>query len=622
MKSLKLLLFLFFSPLLSQSQVLSGIWTGGLSNDSLTIRKDQTFEIALSESAGKVYGYVYSTFIVNDTLYYIIKKVKGVIKGMVCEVKDDEVVTHNFQRPPDKGINVVYTFRHDQRENGWTIDGNWKTNATKKYYSISGEVNATVEKDISKSRLYEHLGDLNLQNTLVFENSKNIKPDNAGSKEKTIKKDVVKTNEKLTEESSQRDAAIHQTKTSGGPDVKKQTSSTPKENIARTEKKLPKEKEIKEDVVKSQLNNAEEKIADAGNVQKPIENRTEIETKIAITKQEDTKKGKPGAEINKPETKNSSSTSVQKPKENKNEAINEIVSAKSEDLKTEKINSETKNPEAKNNNVTAIQKPKEIKKDTINEIVSAKPEEVKTEKVNSETKNPEAKNNTTATAQKPNEIKKDAINEVVSAKPVEAKTEKSNSETKNPEAKNNNVTAVQKPIDKKEIPGNTIAVKEQPGNNTVSDIAKTKEINQDEKNTDPDYVFAELKRKERKLNLASTMIESRASVPTETIYFKSDSLVLALYDNGEIDGDTVSVLLNGDLIIEKQGLKSAAFKKTIYLAPDDTDSLLLVLYAENLGLYPPNTGLLIVKDGDESYYVRFNADYSKNAAILLRRKLK
>ena len=118
------------------------------------------------------------------------------------------------------------------------------------------------------------------------------------------------------------------------------------------------------------------------------------------------------------------------------------------------------------------------------------------------------------------------------------------------------------------------------------------------------------------------MLEERVSVPSETIYFKSDSLVLALYDNGEIDGDTVSVILNGVLIIEKQLLKSAAFKKTIYLAPDDTDSLLLVLYAENLGIYPPNTGLLIVKDGEESYYVRFKADYERNAAIMFRRKLK
>ena len=98
--------------------------------------------------------------------------------------------------------------------------------------------------------------------------------------------------------------------------------------------------------------------------------------------------------------------------------------------------------------------------------------------------------------------------------------------------------------------------------------------------------------------------------------------MLALYDNGEVDGDTVSVILNGEVIIDKQGLKSSAFKKAIYLSPEDGDSLMLVLFAENLGLYPPNTGLLIIKDGEESYYVRFNADFDRNAALMLRRKPK
>lgn len=534
MKSPKLLLFLFFFPFISQSQVLSGIWSGGLSNDSLTIRKDQTFEIALSESDGKVYGYVYSTFVVNDTLYYIIKKVKGVIKGTVCEIKDEEVITHNFQRPPEKGINVVYTFRHNELENGWTIDGNWKTNSTKKYYSISGNVSATIEKDISRSRLYEHLGDLNLQHTLVFNNTKDVKPNNIGSKEKVIKKDIVIVSVRPSEPPPQSDIATDQTRKTGKPDIKKKNSSLFAGDITRTEKKPAKEKEAEELVVQSQLNKTAEKIADIGKEQNTTEKNSKEINGIVNSKEDNEKREKLSSEIKKPESKNSTVATVQKPVENKSEVINGIVNSKQENLKDKEINSEIKKPEMK-----------------------------------------------------------------------------SSSET-----------AVQIPIENKAPIGNTVTVKEQQSNNPVSDIVKTNTNNMQEKNTEPEYVFAELIRKERKLRLASAMIEDRTSVPSETIYFKSDSLVLALYDNGEIDGDTVSVILNDELIIEKQGLKSAAFKKTIYLAPDETDSVLLVLYAENLGRYPPNTGLLIINDGDESYYVRFNADYSKNAAILLRRKLK
>ena len=52
------------------------------------------------------------------------------------------------------------------------------------------------------------------------------------------------------------------------------------------------------------------------------------------------------------------------------------------------------------------------------------------------------------------------------------------------------------------------------------------------------------------------------------------------------------------------------------------DSLTLVMYAENLGSIPPNTGLLVVGDGDLVYELRFKADLNTNAAIIFRRKIK
>jgi hypothetical protein len=110
---------------------------------------------------------------------------------------------------------------------------------------------------------------------------------------------------------------------------------------------------------------------------------------------------------------------------------------------------------------------------------------------------------------------------------------------------------------------------------------------------------------------------------TETIQrvlFKSDSLVLSLYDNGEIDGDTVSVVMNGKVIMAQQRLTANAITKTIYITPDLGDSLQLIMYAENLGSIPPNTGLLILQDGDDRYEIRFAGDFQKNSAIILKRR--
>jgi hypothetical protein len=86
-----------------------------------------------------------------------------------------------------------------------------------------------------------------------------------------------------------------------------------------------------------------------------------------------------------------------------------------------------------------------------------------------------------------------------------------------------------------------------------------------------------------------------------------------------VDGDTVSVLLNGKLIIEKQRLATNAVRKTIYI-DQQTDSVQLLMYAENLGTIAPNTGLLVVKDGRDTYEIRFSGDLQKNAAIIFRRK--
>ena len=102
------------------------------------------------------------------------------------------------------------------------------------------------------------------------------------------------------------------------------------------------------------------------------------------------------------------------------------------------------------------------------------------------------------------------------------------------------------------------------------------------------------------------------------ISFVSDSIVISLYDNGEIDGDTVSIILNGKVILSKQGLTAKAITKTIY-ATDIGDSSELVMYAENLGRIPPNTGLLVIKAGYERYQVRFSGDL-QNSSVILRRR--
>jgi len=105
-----------------------------------------------------------------------------------------------------------------------------------------------------------------------------------------------------------------------------------------------------------------------------------------------------------------------------------------------------------------------------------------------------------------------------------------------------------------------------------------------------------------------------------SVFFKSDSLVLSLYDNGIVDGDTVSIVMNDKVILAKQGLTTKAIRYVIHVTPQLGDSLLLTMVADNLGSIPPNTGLLIVEDGDQRNEIRFTGDMQMSSAVLFRRK--
>ena len=117
-------------------------------------------------------------------------------------------------------------------------------------------------------------------------------------------------------------------------------------------------------------------------------------------------------------------------------------------------------------------------------------------------------------------------------------------------------------------------------------------------------------------------IEKRIITNIKTVEIAHDSLVFSLFDNGTIDGDTVSILLNGKVIMPRVGLLARAVNKTIYLTPDMGDSIHVIMYAENLGSIPPNTGLLVVRDGERNYEILFSGDLKKNAEIILVRKKK
>ena len=104
------------------------------------------------------------------------------------------------------------------------------------------------------------------------------------------------------------------------------------------------------------------------------------------------------------------------------------------------------------------------------------------------------------------------------------------------------------------------------------------------------------------------------------IYFTGDSLEFSIVDNGTVDGDTLTLELNGKPVAAKVPLKLTSYKIKIRVDVKPGDSLVLVMHAESLGSIPPNTGLLTIQDGNSRHQVRFEGDYSKSSAIILRKR--
>ena len=111
----------------------------------------------------------------------------------------------------------------------------------------------------------------------------------------------------------------------------------------------------------------------------------------------------------------------------------------------------------------------------------------------------------------------------------------------------------------------------------------------------------------------------RKPIVSRVIEVESDSLRLSFYDNGEIDGDSISVFVNKQVVLSHQGLEAKAFN--LFLRLDSTrDINEISMFAENLGRIPPNTALMVVTDGKNRYEVFMSSSLTENATIQVKRK--
>jgi len=112
---------------------------------------------------------------------------------------------------------------------------------------------------------------------------------------------------------------------------------------------------------------------------------------------------------------------------------------------------------------------------------------------------------------------------------------------------------------------------------------------------------------------------SRENELLQTINVTNNEITVRLYDNGEIDDDTISVYMDNEIVLSGKRLSASPLTIKLKLENSEPEHV-LVMVAENMGRIPPNTSLMIVQDGEKKYQVRITSTNQKNAMVRFRYK--
>ena len=128
-----------------------------------------------------------------------------------------------------------------------------------------------------------------------------------------------------------------------------------------------------------------------------------------------------------------------------------------------------------------------------------------------------------------------------------------------------------------------------------------------------------LKRKPVVLPPPPAALRTRTNALVKQIETETGEIRIDLYDNGEIDGDTVSIYHNNTLLVAHARLtqKPVTFRIAVDANHPHHE---LVMVAENLGSIPPNTSLMFITAGSKRYQVFISSTEQKNAKVILSLK--
>jgi hypothetical protein len=132
----------------------------------------------------------------------------------------------------------------------------------------------------------------------------------------------------------------------------------------------------------------------------------------------------------------------------------------------------------------------------------------------------------------------------------------------------------------------------------------------------PERVTPVIKQGSKTILVPPPVLTTRTNTLIRKIETEAGVIRLDLYDNGQIDGDTVSIYHNNVLLVSRARLsdKPISFNIKVDSAHRHHE---LIMVAENLGSIPPNTSVMIVTAGNKRHEVFITASEQKNAKVII-----
>jgi hypothetical protein len=126
-------------------------------------------------------------------------------------------------------------------------------------------------------------------------------------------------------------------------------------------------------------------------------------------------------------------------------------------------------------------------------------------------------------------------------------------------------------------------------------------------------VMTRIQRPSFKPEVAPALIQKKNELVRE-IYVDTGTIKLDFYDNGQIDGDTVSVYVDNTPVLSQKMLTAKPL--TIFVKIDlKRTQKEIIMVGENQGSIPPNTALMIINANNKRYQLYLTSDDKKNALV-------